>query len=56
MPNQVKLKLEFYNQDAENIEDCMKQIAEDTTIVAIVANDFRPCHFDGSETECKERL
>ena len=36
MDSRVELDLEFYNQDAGNIEDCMKTIAEDTTIVAVL--------------------
>ncbi|WP_373835841.1 ABC transporter substrate-binding protein, partial [Bacteroides heparinolyticus] len=43
MPNRVELQLEFYNQDAEDIENRMKQIAEDTTIVAVVGPTTSTC-------------
>ncbi|MBQ7512546.1 MAG: hypothetical protein IJU11_07360, partial [Prevotella sp.] len=36
MKNKVRLELEFKNQDAADIESYMQQVAEDTTIAAIV--------------------
>lgn len=43
LPQKIELQLEFYRQDRDDIEDCMRQIAEDTTIAAVVGPTTSPC-------------
>ena len=43
LPNRVELQLDFYNQEAENIEEYMEAIAKDTTIVAVIGPTTSAC-------------
>lgn len=42
LAHRVQLQLEFYNQDADDIENTMHQIAADTTIAAVVGPTTSP--------------
>jgi ABC-type branched-subunit amino acid transport system substrate-binding protein len=42
LAHRVQLQLEFYNQDADDIENTMRQIAADTTIAAVVGPTTSP--------------
>ena len=43
LTERVELQLAFYNQEAEDIDETMRQIAEDTTIVAVVGPTCSDC-------------